>query len=63
MEYSNGYEAGDMRLRKASSFYRKDTHQETMKQSRIFFSKIQSYRIQKEDLLGWKEAKKLFSSD
>jgi hypothetical protein len=56
MEYSNGYEVG--RLRTASSFYRKDTHQEAMKQSRKFFSKIQFHRIQKEDLMNWKDAKK-----
>ena len=46
-----------------NDFYRKDTHQEAMQQSGNFSSKIQSYRIQKEDLMNWKEAKKLFSNN
>ncbi len=45
-----------------NEFYRKDTHLEAMKQSKKFSSKIQSHRIQKEDLIPWKEAKKLFGS-
>jgi hypothetical protein len=43
-----------------NDFYRNGTHQEAIKQSGNFSSKIQSYRIQKEDLMNWKEAKKLF---
>jgi len=46
-----------------NDFYRKGAHQEAMKQSGKFSSKIQTRRIQKEDLLNWKEAKKLFSND
>lgn len=46
-----------------NDFYRKDTHQEAMKQSSKFSSKIKSHRIQKEDLINWKEAKKLFTND
>ena len=42
------------------AFYRNGTHLEAMKQSKKFSSKIQSHRIQKEDVLGWKEAKKMF---
>ena len=44
-------------------FYRNGTHLAAMKQSKNFSSKIQSNRIQKEDLIGWKEAKKLFSNN
>ena len=44
-------------------FYRNGTHLEAMKQSKKFSSKIQSHRIQNEDLINWKEAKKLFSND
>ncbi len=46
-----------------NDFYRNGTHQEAMKQSGNFSSKIQSYRIQKEDLMNWKEAKKLFANN
>jgi heme-degrading monooxygenase HmoA len=42
-----------------TDFYRKDTHLEAMKQSKSFSSKIHSIRIQKEDLMSWKDAKKL----
>lgn len=45
-----------------NDFYRNGSHLEAMKQSKKFSSKIQSLRVQNEDLLGWKEAKKLFSS-
>lgn len=45
-----------------NDFYRNDTHLEAMKQSKKFSSKIQSHRIQKEELMPWKEAKKLFGS-
>jgi hypothetical protein len=45
-----------------NEFYRNGTHLEAMKQSKKFSSKIQSHRIQKEDLMPWKEAKKLFDS-
>jgi hypothetical protein len=41
-----------------TDFYRKGTHLEAMKQSQSFSSKIYSIRIQKEDLMSWKEAKK-----
>ena len=46
-----------------NDFYRNGTHQEAMKQSRNFSSKIESHRIQKEDLMNWKEAKKLFGNN
>ena len=46
-----------------SNFYRKGTHLEAMKQAKTFSSKIQSTRIAKEDLIGWKEAKKLFNKN
>jgi len=46
-----------------NDFYRKGTHLEAIKQSKSFSSKIQSHRIAKEDLLGWKEAKKIFSNN
>ena len=43
------------------TFYRNGTHLEAMKQSKTFSSKtIQSHRIQNDDLLSWKDAKKLF---
>ena len=42
-------------------FYRNGTHLEAMKQAKTFSSKIQSVRIPREDLVSWKEAKKLFS--
>jgi len=42
------------------AFYRNGTHLEAMKQSRLFSSKIQSKRINSEELITWKEAKKLF---
>ncbi len=45
-----------------NDFYRSGTHLEAMKQSKTFSSKIQSKRIQNEDLLSWKEAKKVFNS-
>jgi hypothetical protein len=44
-------------------FYRNGTHLEAMKQSKKFSSKIQSHRKQNEDLMSWKEAKKLFSNN
>jgi hypothetical protein len=44
-------------------FYRNGTHLEAMKQSKKFSSKIQSHRIQNEDLMSWKEVKKLFSNN
>jgi hypothetical protein len=46
-----------------NDFYRNGTHLEAMKQSKRFSSKIQSHRIQKEDVMDWKEAKKLFGSN
>lgn len=44
-----------------NDFYRKGTHLEAMKQSKNFSAKIQSHRLQNEDLMGWKEAKKIFA--
>ena len=46
-----------------NEFYRNGTHLEAMKQSKKFSSKIQSHRIQKEDVMDWKEAKKLFGNN
>jgi hypothetical protein len=46
-----------------NDFYRNGTHLEAMKQSKKFSSKIQFHRIQKEDLMNWKEAKNLFGSN
>jgi hypothetical protein len=46
-----------------NDFYRNGTHLEAMKQSEKFSSKIQSHRIQKEDLMNWKEAKNLFGNN
>jgi hypothetical protein len=43
-----------------NDFYRNGTHLEAMKQSKTFSSKIQSNRLHIEDLMDWKEAKKLF---
>ncbi len=43
-----------------NDFYRNGTHLEAMKQSKKFSSKIKSNRIYNEDLISWKEAKKLF---
>jgi hypothetical protein len=43
-----------------NDFYRNGTHLEAMKQSKTFSSKIQSNRIDNEDFLSWKQAKKLF---
>jgi hypothetical protein len=46
-----------------NDFYRNGTHLEAMKQSKNFSSKIQSLRIEKEDLISWKESKKLFGNN
>ncbi len=46
-----------------NDFYRNGTHQEAMKQSGKFSSKIESHRIQKEDLMNWKETKKMFGNN
>lgn len=43
-----------------NDFYRYETHLEAMKQSKKFSSNIQSKRIHSNDLIPWKEAKKLF---
>lgn len=45
-----------------NAFYRNGTHVEAMKRSKNFSSKIQSKREYKNDLISWKEAKKLFAS-
>lgn len=44
-----------------NNFYRSGVHVEAMKQSRSFSSNIQSKRIQEENLISWKEAKKQFT--
>jgi hypothetical protein len=46
-----------------NDFYRNGTHLEAMKLSKTFSSKIQSHRIQNEELLSWKKAKKLFNNN
>lgn len=46
-----------------NDFYRNGKHLEAMKQSNTFSSKIQSHRIQNEEVLSWKEAKKLFNNN
>lgn len=46
-----------------NDFYRNGIHLEAMKQSRKFSSKIQSRREQNEDLMRWKDAKKLFGNN
>ena len=46
-----------------NDFYRNGTHLEAMKQSKTFSSNIQSKRIQNDDLISWKEAKKLFENN
>lgn len=43
-------------------FYTSGTHLEAMKQSKNFSSNIQSKRIEKDDLIDWKEAKKILSN-
>ena len=46
-----------------NDFYRSGTHLEAMKQSKTFSSNIQSKRIHNDDLISWKEAKKLFENN
>ena len=46
-----------------NNFYRNGMHLEAMKQSKKFSFIIQSHRIQKEDLMSRKEAKKVFGSN
>jgi hypothetical protein len=46
-----------------NDFYRNDTHLEAMKKSKIFSSEIQSHRVLNDDLMSWKEAKKIFSNN
>ena len=43
-----------------NDFYRIGKHLEAMKQSKRFSSKIQLKRINKADLIKWKDGKKLF---
>jgi len=45
-----------------TDFYRQGTHLMAMKASKAFSSAIQSRRVAGDALLGWKEAKALFSS-
>ena len=42
-----------------TTFYRSGTHLEAMKQASLFSSKIQVSRIESNDLVSWKVAKKL----
>ncbi len=46
-----------------NDLYRNGIHLEAMKQSRKFSSKIEYRRLQNEDLIPWKEAKKLFATN
>jgi hypothetical protein len=43
-----------------NDFYRKGTHLEAMKQSKKISSKIESKRTIHDQLMNWKEAKKVF---
>lgn len=43
-----------------NDFYRNGTHLEAMKQSKTFSSKIESKRKSHDQLMNWKEAKKVF---
>lgn len=43
-------------------FYRNGVHLEAMKKATFFSSKIQSKRVQKENMLTWKEVKKMFDN-
>jgi hypothetical protein len=43
-----------------NDFYRNGIHLEAMKKSKLFSSKIQSTRIHIDNIMSWKEAKKLF---
>ncbi len=45
-----------------NAFYRNGAHFEAMKQSKTFSNNIQSKRIYHEELIRWKEAKKLFEN-
>ena len=42
-----------------NDFYRNGTHLEAMKQSKKFSSKIKSKRLNSEEVISWKEAKKV----
>jgi len=44
-----------------TTFYRSGTHLEAMKQASLFSSKIKVTRKESNDLISWKEAKKLLS--
>lgn len=46
-----------------NDFYRNGTHLKAMNQSKTFSSKIQSKRINKNELISWKKAKKLFDNN
>jgi hypothetical protein len=46
-----------------NAFYRNGKHLEAMKHSKIFSSKIQFKRINKADLISWKDGKKLFENN
>jgi len=45
-----------------NEFYRNGTHVAAMKRAKSFSSNIQSRRLQQDDLISWKAAKKLFDS-
>jgi hypothetical protein len=44
------------------TFYRSGTHLEAMKQASLFSSKIQVRRLESNELVSWKVAKKLFKN-
>jgi len=46
-----------------NAFYRNGTHLDAMKQSKVIAFKIQTNRINKEELINWKEAKRLFAGN
>jgi hypothetical protein len=46
-----------------TTFYRSGTHLEAMKQASLFSSKIQVRRLESNDLVSWKVAKKLVDID
>ncbi|MGZ3862834.1 MAG: hypothetical protein ACXVPN_10520 [Bacteroidia bacterium] len=45
-----------------NDFYRKGVHLKAMKKAGTFSSKIQSHRIDNEDLIDWNEAKEMFDN-
>jgi hypothetical protein len=45
-----------------TTFYRSGTHLEAMKQANLFSSKIKVGRVESNDFISWKEAKKLVNN-